>query len=754
MRRARIKALASVPIRKNPVQDTVALVDTSDLSDKEQKKKDASNAQLKYKPEAITNITEVKKQKEEGTDVDIIKQKIVKDVAKISEETIKKEQKEASFVEPIIVKKPDSQESCPRVKPNSQEPCAGVKPASQELYAQTKPNSQELCIEINDKPEKPIDQSVQKNILPLSDVPSTAIDIISPTKNRLCFMRPVPRLDTGGRVRKNSIQGSGASASESEDEHGKRTASVVPSRIRNDSICSVQSNKESIADNQNISPRLKAMQKRRMQVSESARRLAEARREFLLKHENKTPDKSQMKMYDFIYYNPVTNPMKSNKEQRIIPAQPMEIPEEEEADDPSAMPVPQVKVGPDGQLIIDEQSLVIEQKDAKRVREIMSNDIIVEDGICNNGGFYKKHKRRKEWPRWETLKFYRVLNVVGTDFLLMQTLFPNRTRQEIKQKYKKEERVNRQLIEKALKYHQEFDTEMLEEQLEILQKLENIQDAPKKTSEKIKNDQNITRAAKRRKHRFVAESIGECEALLTKNVINNEEAEDTTISTSDEIDIEINSETSDAHQQMRKGSKVRKRRLDDRSDNSDDDSASGSSSDSDSSPEIYRIRPTRSGRQPKKMKKLQAPDVNKLNTPNVNAISDSSIKNESSVIGDENVISSHVAVEVTEVVNSSTENGESAETSCSENITNVIPNINQMKPGSLVIVSKECIEEPGNTILQVYMVSSNVDNVNMATEPSESMANQQSLSESLTTVTNKPETNESTKPDNDENSEK
>lgn len=44
---------------------------------------------------------------------------------------------------------------------------------------------------------------------------------------------------------KNSVQGSGVSASESEDEHGKRATSVVPSRIRNDSICSVQSNKES-----------------------------------------------------------------------------------------------------------------------------------------------------------------------------------------------------------------------------------------------------------------------------------------------------------------------------------------------------------------------------------------------------------------------------------------------------------------------------------------------------------------------------
>lgn len=143
---------------------------------------------------------------------------------------------------------------------------------------------------------------------------------------------------------------------------------------------------------------------------------------------------------------------------------PMEM-EEEDEDDPSAMPTPQVKVGPDGQLIIDEQSLVIEQTDARREEEILTSNVTIEDDNFHSGGFYKRHKRSKEWPKWETFKFYRVLNVVGTDFLLMQTLFPNRSRQEIKQKYKKEERVNRQLVEKALKYHQEFDTDMLQEEL-------------------------------------------------------------------------------------------------------------------------------------------------------------------------------------------------------------------------------------------------------------------------------------------------
>lgn len=234
----------------------------------------------------------------------------------------------------------------------------------------------------------------------------------------------------------------------------------------------------------------------------------------------------------------------------------------------------------------------------------------------------------------------------------------------------------------------------------------------------------------------MAKSIGECEILLTSSATNDEEVEDAMISTSDEIDVEINNEISDAQQQIRKGSKMRKRRLNDKSDDSDDNSASDFNSDSDSSPEIYRIRPTRSGRQPKKLKKLQAPNVNKLNTPNINTESDSDAENESSRVDNE-VIPSHVAIEVTEVANTSNEGGESVETSCPENITNVIPNINQMEPGSLVIVSKESAEEPGNTILQVYMVSSNVDNVNTSTRES---TEQQNITEPLATLTSEAET--------------
>lgn len=99
----------------------------------------------------------------------------------------------------------------------------------------------------------------------------------------------------------------------------------------------------------------------------------------------------------------------------------------------------------------------------KAQENIDRSDIIVDEDTTGNG-FYKRRKKSKDWNKWETVKFYKALNTYGTDFLLMQSIFPKRTRQELKLKYKKEERLNQNLVEKALQY-QEFDTEALDKDL-------------------------------------------------------------------------------------------------------------------------------------------------------------------------------------------------------------------------------------------------------------------------------------------------
>lgn len=520
-------------------------------------------------------------------------------------------------------------------------------------------------------------------------------------------MRPIPRLDTGGRVRKNSIQGSGASASESEDDSKRiKETCVTNIRIRNDSVCSVQSNKDTTATvsqiNQNNVTKLNAGSKRRILVSESARKLAEARREFLLKHENKTPDRSKLTMYDLIYYNPVTNPMKRSKDPTTVPRKVSicdteEIPEEENEDDPSsAMPVPQVKVGPDGQLIIDEQSLVIEQTNAKKSREVLAKEAIVDDDNTGNG-FYKRKQKSKEWPKWETLKFYKALNTVGTDFLLMQSFFPNRTRQEIKIKFKKEEKVNRNLVEKALAYHQEFDTEMLEKSLATFEDSEKECNTQGKQKSDAKDKRRVRSEKKRRSCRIVAASIGEMDAS------GEDEDQSTNNSVSQKEDAEANNNQS--QQSLKRTNKQACKRPRDEDTAAAEDVASvcsNNSHHSDSDTEIYHVRPTRSGRLPK-VKKLQGPDINTLDS----AIGDSDLdQDETETLrkGGENV---------TGVVHvSDSANINSTEVRCTETLKTVIPDINQVEPGSLVILSKESPEEPGKSVLQVYMVSSNIASSN------------------------------------------
>lgn len=192
MRRARIKALAAVPVRKKPTQDSDFIdSDVNDVADKEKKEENISNIN-EIEPEIVKNIINVKGEKEgDATDVsgqrekdilsiDISEQEKQKkeeilntdiseldaveelNVTKIQEETTKKEQNKVRLRESVIVEKPDSQDLCSPSKSDSQE-----------LHVQTKLNSQEsLCAKA--KSDKVPDQSVQKSI-PLPDVP-TVID--------------------------------------------------------------------------------------------------------------------------------------------------------------------------------------------------------------------------------------------------------------------------------------------------------------------------------------------------------------------------------------------------------------------------------------------------------------------------------------------------------------------------------------------------------------------------------------------------
>lgn len=134
---------------------------------------------------------------------------------------------------------------------------------------------------------------------------------------------------------------------------------------------------------------------------------------------------------------------------------------------------------------------MIEQTGTLKGREQLANSKVIDgDDLNRSYGIYKRPKRAKEWSAMETLRFYRSLNTVGTDFSLMVSLFPGRTRRELKVKFKKEEKLNRTLIDKTLTNPIDFDLSELEkqakeeEELEARKKLENENKNKKKETKR------------------------------------------------------------------------------------------------------------------------------------------------------------------------------------------------------------------------------------------------------------------------------
>ena len=121
--------------------------------------------------------------------------------------------------------------------------------------------------------------------------------------------------------------------------------------------------------------------------------------------------------------------------------------------------MPQVKVGPNKGIIVDEKSLELETNDQKKAKDLMQNSPVVfeSDNKTNtNCSTWSKKRRHNEWSEKETIKFYKALSVVGSDFSMMESIFKNRTRQELKLKFKKEEKMRNKMIDKCLNEKEMF----------------------------------------------------------------------------------------------------------------------------------------------------------------------------------------------------------------------------------------------------------------------------------------------------------
>ncbi|EQC41840.1 hypothetical protein SDRG_00699 [Saprolegnia diclina VS20] len=105
----------------------------------------------------------------------------------------------------------------------------------------------------------------------------------------------------------------------------------------------------------------------------------------------------------------------------------------------------------DGRIVVIESSLTIHEDELNVNHDSEQDDDEEKKKRRQSGGGYLVGRRTsKRWPHSETAQFYYALSQVGADFTLMSTLFPNRTRQELKIKFKNEEKVRRNLVDLAL----------------------------------------------------------------------------------------------------------------------------------------------------------------------------------------------------------------------------------------------------------------------------------------------------------------
>lgn len=123
----------------------------------------------------------------------------------------------------------------------------------------------------------------------------------------------------------------------------------------------------------------------------------------------------------------------------------------------STVVAPQVRVV-GGEIVVDEDSALMGPADTETVQM----DIVHDSGRHLTSHAFVKTSGNNRWSKEDTKKFYEALSMCGTDFSLISMLFPKRTREQIKGKYKIEERANPRKLETFLKKRKAFDTAWLE----------------------------------------------------------------------------------------------------------------------------------------------------------------------------------------------------------------------------------------------------------------------------------------------------
>lgn len=104
------------------------------------------------------------------------------------------------------------------------------------------------------------------------------------------------------------------------------------------------------------------------------------------------------------------------------------------------------------QLIFKDGKIVLDNSLALREERGGQNLTVVEKKPykLTSMSFRTKNNTAK-WTEEETKKFYKAIEIFGADFSMIAKLFPNRNRDQVKNKFRKEEKVNTKIMDEAFR---------------------------------------------------------------------------------------------------------------------------------------------------------------------------------------------------------------------------------------------------------------------------------------------------------------
>ena len=119
----------------------------------------------------------------------------------------------------------------------------------------------------------------------------------------------------------------------------------------------------------------------------------------------------------------------------------------------SSIIAPKIKLV-NGCVVIDQDSLHVTSTHLPVDEMTIVNE---SDRRLTSATFAKRRVISNRWSPKETDLFYEAISMCGTDFSIIETLFPHRSRAQIKGKYKIEERSNPLRLSYALDHKISFD---------------------------------------------------------------------------------------------------------------------------------------------------------------------------------------------------------------------------------------------------------------------------------------------------------